>query len=353
MNKLEKLKNSITDIEQRVFIKFGVILGQSSGIIHQGLVNSVGPRAYKLNTVKNLVTKLKRGENCVEDNRGGDTSNPLKKEKVIGELKKFLDQTRAWTCRELSLRLNSSKDTVNRYLTEELHMKKLLSKWVPHLLTEEQKEHRILACKNNLEQLSKHKSLISRTLAIDETWLSLDMVPQRDQSRTWRKKNENKPEIVHRKNCQRKRMLILAMDSKMVVYWKLLGNRQTVNSEVYKNFLIELLEVWLTKKAFKSPIILHDNARPHKSNLIKEFFKEKKILTWVHPPYSPDISPPDFNCFGQLKRILGRNIYTNWSQLQVGLEGAINELNAKGYMNGVQKLPEKWRKVIDIEGSYL
>ena len=251
------------------------------------------------------------------------------------------------------MRLNSSKATVHRYLTEELQMKKLLSKWVLHLLTEEQREHRILTCRNNLEQLSKQKSLINRTLAIDETWLSLDMVPQRDQSRTWRKKNENKPEIVRRKNSQRKRMLILEMDSQGVVYWKLLGDRETVNSEVYKNFLIELLEVWLPKKGFKSPIKLQDNARPHKSNLINEFFKEKKIRTWTHPPYSPDISPPDFNCFGQLKRILSRSIYTNWRQLQVGLEGAINELNVKGHMNGIEHLPERWNRVIDIEGSYL
>lgn len=55
MDSLQSLKDSITDIEQRVFIKFGVILGHSSGIIHKELVKTIGVKAYKYNTVKNMV----------------------------------------------------------------------------------------------------------------------------------------------------------------------------------------------------------------------------------------------------------------------------------------------------------
>lgn len=353
MNSLQDLKDSISDKEQRVFIKFGVILGHSSGIIHKELVEAVGNRAYKLNTVKNLVTKCKNAHNPVEDSRGGDTSDCSKKQRVIDQIKDLLAQTRTWTCLELSNRVDASKATVHKYLTQDLQMKKLLSKWIPHFLTEEQKEHRVLACKINLELLSKDNSLINRTLAIDESWLSLYMEPQRDQSRSWRNKEETQPEIVHQSNYQRKRMLILAMDFQGVAYWKLCAPKETVTSEVYKNFLIELLQQWLPKKRFKSPIILHDNARPHKSNLIMEFFNEKKIRTWFHPPYSPDISPPDFNCFGQLKRRLKGNIYANWNELEIDLENAIRQLNVKGSMDGIQQLPNKWRNVIDVEGSYI
>lgn len=219
--------------------------------------------------------------------------------------------------------VNCSKTTVYRYLTEDLQMKKLLSKWVPHFLTQEQREHRILACKYNLEQLSKQKSLINRTLAIDETWLTLYMQPQRDQARSWRIKDENPQQIVLQSNYQRKRMLILAMDYNGVAYWKLCAPKETVTSEVYISFLSELLLEWLPDKKFKYPIILQDNARPHKSNVVMDFFDDNKIRTWYHPPYSPDISPPDFNCFGKLKRKLKENIYDNWEELELQLENAI------------------------------
>lgn len=353
MNSFQKLKDSISDKEQRVYIKFGVILGHSYWIIHKELVESVGNRAYSLNTVKNLVSKFNKGQNCVEDSRGGDTSDVSKKEKVMDEIKELLTQTRTWSCRELSLRVDSTKSTVHRYLTEDLQMKKLLSKWVPHFLTDEQREHRVLACRNNLQLLSQQNSLLNRTLAIDETWVSLYMQPQRDQLRSWRNKNEEPPEFVLQSNYERKRILILAMDFQGVAYWKLCAPKETVTSEVYKNFLIELLDEWLPKKKFKVPIILHDNARPHKSNLIKQHFIDENIRVWTHPPYSPDISPPDFNCFGELKRKLKENIYDDWSELEIQLESAILELNVKGLMKGIQKLPERWRRVIDAEGSYL
>ena len=150
MSGLQKLKNSISAKEQRIFIKFCVILGHSSGVIHKELVKSVGNNAYKLNTVRNLVCKFNKGQNCVEDARGGDTSDSSKKERIINEIKELMDQTRAWTCRELSWRVNSYESTVYRYLTQDLQMEKLLSKWLPHFLTNKQKEHRVLACKNNL-----------------------------------------------------------------------------------------------------------------------------------------------------------------------------------------------------------
>ena len=114
-----------------------------------------------------------------------------------------------------------------------------------------------------------------------------------------------------------------------------------------------MLDKWLPDRKFKYPIILHDNARPHKSKLIKQYFKDENIRTWNHPPYSPDISPPDFNCFGILKRKLKENFYDNWHELEIHLETVIRELNEKGFMNGIQKLPERWRNLIDAEGSYL
>ena len=103
MSSLKKLKNTISTKEQRIFIKFCVILGHSSGVIHKELVKSVGNNAYKLNTVKKLVCKFNKGQNCVEDTRGGDTSDSSKKENIIDELKELMNQTRTWTCLELSL----------------------------------------------------------------------------------------------------------------------------------------------------------------------------------------------------------------------------------------------------------
>ncbi|GFW35993.1 hypothetical protein TNCV_4928571 [Trichonephila clavipes] len=41
-------------------------------------------------------------------------------------------------------------------------------------------------------------------------------------------------------------------------------------------------------------IFLHDNARPHTANTIKQFLANKEVVQTEHPPFSPDLNPPNF-----------------------------------------------------------
>jgi len=47
----------------------------------------------------------------------------------------------------------------------------------------------------------------------------------------------------------------------------------------------------------KTPMLLHDNARPHVAQHTLEKLNELKIETVPHPPYSPDLSPTDYHFF--------------------------------------------------------
>ena len=57
-------------------------------------------------------------------------------------------------------------------------------------------------------------------------------------------------------------------------------------------------------------ILLHDNARPHTVNLVRDKLERSGWETVQHPPYSPDLSPCDFHVFGDLKKdIRGRRFH--------------------------------------------
>ena len=59
-------------------------------------------------------------------------------------------------------------------------------------------------------------------------------------------------------------------------------------------------------------ILLHDNARPHTANLMRDKLQRVGWETPQHPPYSPDLSPCDFHIFGELKKdIHGRRFYSD------------------------------------------
>ena len=49
---------------------------------------------------------------------------------------------------------------------------------------------------------------------------------------------------------------------------------------------------------------LHDNVRPHASGAVSEILEKYGCQMLPHPPYSPDISPPDFDLFPELKKPL-------------------------------------------------
>ncbi len=84
--------------------------------------------------------------------------------------------------------------------------------------------------------------------------------------------------------------------------YKILPKGQTVDNVVYLNFLERRVLPEVHRKKFGHPIILHDNARPHKYRLVREFLQEHRWEELEHPSYSPDMSPPDVDGIARIKR---------------------------------------------------
>lgn len=65
------LINSISEIDQRNFIKFEVLLGKCATDIHKDLVKAIGGAAYSLRTVQFWVKSFHSGRISTEEGRGG------------------------------------------------------------------------------------------------------------------------------------------------------------------------------------------------------------------------------------------------------------------------------------------
>ena len=74
--------------------------------------------------------------------------------------------------REIAETVGISKECVGYILHEELNMKKLCARWVPRLLTADQKRIRMKIPEQCLERFNKNKSdFVRRFITIDETWI--------------------------------------------------------------------------------------------------------------------------------------------------------------------------------------
>jgi hypothetical protein len=233
----EELIRSVTDEDQRSFIKISVLLNEPAAKIHKLPTSALHGSAHSLRTVQRWVTDISRGRTDLEEARGGPHRVAPDKQERIAAIEEHLYESRGWSVRELALRVQLPKTTVHEIMTTDLGLSKRLGKWVPQELTEDQREFRIASCSDNLRRLRRHPNLLDRTLTIDETWVSLYSPPTRDQQRFWLRRDEQSPKIPAGDFRQKKRMLILAMDIKGVAFFHLCAEGQTVTSEVYRDFL--------------------------------------------------------------------------------------------------------------------
>ncbi len=103
----------------------------------------------------------------------------------------------------------------------------------------------------------------------------------------------------------------------------------------------------------RSVLILHDNAGPHKTVDVTSVLDEYRWETLPHPPYSPDMSPCDYDLFMKLKEPFRDRRFPTLNDLNNAITRRICELNSQGLLDGIQKLPERWERVIQARGDYI
>jgi hypothetical protein len=148
-------------------------------------------------------------------------------------------------------------------------------------------------------------------------------------------------------------MLIVAFDVEGVAFWELLHQDETVTGDRYKQFLMDHLRPWLRRRNVRVPLILHDNARPHKSKVVMDFIRGVGWEVLPHAPYSPDTSPPDFDGISKIKDPNRGKLFASWDEMHGAIQSTITSLNLDGRAKGVLKLPQVWEQVIEKAGEYI
>jgi histone-lysine N-methyltransferase SETMAR len=160
------------------------------------------------------------------------------------------------------------------------------------------------------------------------------------------------PKRVRAELNQWKCMMIVALWKKQVLTYEILPKGQTVDNVVYLNFLECRVLPEVDRKKFGRPIILHDNARPHKHRFVREFLQEHRWEELDHPPYSPDMSPPDMHGIDHIKGPNKGKQFQTEDELISDYEATIREVNRNHESLGITMLPDRWRAVALAYGKY-
>ena len=124
---LKIFKNSTSDIEQRVFIKFGLLLENSAARIERDRKKALGRSAYRYYTVENLVDKYNSGRTGPNEHRGGADNIRLESKDRIEQIKDKLREYKGWTAGQLSLEIWIPLIRFYLILTENSSLNKILT----------------------------------------------------------------------------------------------------------------------------------------------------------------------------------------------------------------------------------
>lgn len=255
--------------------------------------------------------------------------------------------------RELAALIHCSQTTVVEIL-HELNFRNMLGQWVPHRLTPDQMEQRVTICHSNLTHLAVNNYL-RQIITGDEKWV---LYVNHTRKRQWVPPNEEPEPDPKSDPHERKVMITVFWDYAGIIYWELLPLNTTVTAAVYCHQLDNLHRAlnnvrprWAEERG--KVRLLHDNARSHVAKVTREKLAKFRWQVMAHPPYSPDLSPTDYQLFRELARFLKEKQFDDCGQVRCEVTNFFRSLPPQFFEEGIMDLPRRWETVIDNDGRYI
>jgi transposase len=159
-------------IEYRAVIKFFVKGGLTPNEIHSKFINVYGDSSLSFSTINTWAAEFKLGRTSLEDDSREGGPKSATTPEIIEQVHDMVLDDRRMKVREIAETIRISKERVGYILHEELDMKKLCARWVPRLLTADEKRNRMKISEQCLERFNKNKiDFLRRFITTDETWI--------------------------------------------------------------------------------------------------------------------------------------------------------------------------------------
>ncbi|PNF35236.1 hypothetical protein B7P43_G06872 [Cryptotermes secundus] len=194
--------------EQRVCIKFCFKLGKTAAETHQMLKQAFGDNSLGQTQAYDWYKRFKHGRmSTYDDDRSGRTSTGTTP-KSVAKVKDLILQDRRLTIQDLCNTLGLSYGTCQRILSEELNMRRIAAKFVPRLLQNEQKQHRLEVCRELQQQLQEDPNFLSKVVTGDESWVYGYDPKSKQQSSQWKSPSSPRPKKARQVKNNIKSMFI-------------------------------------------------------------------------------------------------------------------------------------------------
>ena len=215
-------------------------------------------------------------------------------------------------------------------------------RWIPHKLTDEQKQRRVEKSNELLILLRSvfHQSM-DYVVTLDESWFYLST----DYEQIWLPRGIDPPERERKMISSKKVMITIAWRPSGILLIKMLPKGRKFNSQYMIEEILTPLSEMLAdvgNRGSRKYVIHMDNAKPHNAQTVQKFFEVHRLRRAPQPVFSPDVAPTDFFLFGCIKgRLEGQSFDSEETLLDVIEEIAHSippDVLRKTYSNWLERL---------------
>ncbi|XP_023228571.1 histone-lysine N-methyltransferase SETMAR-like [Centruroides sculpturatus] len=345
------------DCEVRAVIRFLSAKGSKAAEIHRQISEVYGESVMSEGMVRKWVRAFSNGRTNIHDEeRSGRPSVII--DDLIEKVDCRVKENRRFTISSLSKEFPAvSRSVLYEIVTGRLNYRKLCSRWVPKMLTEEHKTKRLASALTFLERYSDEgDDFLSRIVTGDETWVAYVTPESKQQSMEWRHSSSPRKVKFKQTISAQKIMCTVFWDRYGVLLVDFLPHRETINSAAYCETLKKLRRAIQNKRRgllSKGVVLLHDNARPHTANQTQDLITSFGWEQLDHPPYSPDLAPSDYHLFLHLKKHLAGQRHNNHDEVKTTVLHWLSHQAATFFEDGIQKLVPRYDKCLNINGNYV
>ncbi|CAH1978124.1 unnamed protein product [Acanthoscelides obtectus] len=258
------------------------------------LLSVFGNEAPHQSTISRWYGEFKRGRVSLSDDSRVGAPKPVVTQENVDAVRKLIIEDRHVTYREIEASLKISKTSIQKNLHEELGVRKLVSRWIPHLVN---------WCQKTLDRFNfvNVYSIVNG----DKSWIYCYEPENKRQSAVWVFQGEEKPTKVIRSRSVSKKVVTTFVSKAGHIATIPLNVQRTDTADWYTTICLPKVITELRKINPQRRIILRqDNASSHTAQKTRQYLTEENVELLHHPPYSPDLSPNDFFTFPKIKNRL-------------------------------------------------
>jgi len=290
---------------------------------------------------------FKRGEMSIEDQARSGRPSTSRNDENVEKIRQKINEDRRFTLDELAEATGVSWSSCQRILTQDLNMRRVSAKFVPRLLTEDQRQSRLTVCQELKNHLQNDPDYFSKVITGDESWCYGYDPETKQASSQWKTASSPRPKKARQVRSNVKTMLICFFDVRGIVHKEFVPPGQTVNQEFYLGVLRRLREnvrrkrpdLWRSGDWF----LHHDNAPAHTALSVRQFLTSQGMTLIPHPPYSPDLAPCDFFLFPRMKRAMKGKRFADVEAVKATSQKVLEDITLEEF----QKCFAEWKKRLD------